>query len=470
MRNFAVERILNYGDQTARGFCRLIDGMKNSENKNPYGRRTDKPDAGESPRVDNVSILSTTNKNLRRKIFDLYTVFEISRHLSSMLDVDSLLDAILFTCIGQMGVSGAAIVVQDQSTGELSKISIKGINLPETISWKFSPVGPLARYLQRIARPQLFDILRNNIPENSEDFTRLKMLEAELIAPLIAKDNLLGILFLPRKLSGMAYQDNDLEFVSILVNQLSVGLDNAGLYEREKKALQELRSTQQRLIESEKLAALGKLSASIAHEVNNPLGIIKNYLAIISRLSGEDSNMKNNVEIVQEEVDRIALIVKQLLDFYRPTVEEPIEFDAGEILTAVLDLIKNDFQNSRIEIERSFDPEPLRLYGSPEKLKQVFLNLLLNARDAMPGGGKITISTRKLDKIGEIKFIDNGTGISRTDLQKIFEPFYTTRKDGGTGLGLAVCYGIIRSHDGSIQASNNNGGGATFTIRLPLKA
>ncbi len=444
--------------------------MKNSKDKNPSKDATDKLETVEPSPTDNIGIISATNKNLRRKIFDLYTVFEISRHLSSMLDIDSLLDAILFTCIGQMGISGAAIVVQDQSTGDLSKISIKGINLPEIESWRFSRVGPLARYLQRTPGPQLFDILRKHIPENSEDFARLKMLEAELIVPLITKDNLLGILFLPRKLSGMAYQDNDLEFVSILVNQLSVGLENAGLYEREKKALQELRSAQQRLVETERLAALGKLSASIAHEVNNPLGIIKNYLAITSRLPTDDPDVKKNLAIVQEEVGRIALIVKQLLDFYRPTVEQPMEFDACETLTAVLDLVKNELENSRIRIVRSFDNKPLWLDGSPEKLRQVFLNLLLNSRDAMPKGGKITISARKLNKTVEMKFIDNGTGIPEADLRRIFEPFYTTKRDDGTGLGLAVCYGIIRSHYGTIWASNNPGGGATFTIRIPLKA
>ncbi len=443
--------------------------MKKSKSKNPYEEPTDKLELAKPSQVDNIGIIPANNKNLRRKIFDLYTVFEISRHLSSMLDIDSLLDAILFTCIGQMGVSSAAIVVRDQSTGELSKISMKGISLPETISWDFSRVGPLARYLQRTPGPQLLDVLRKHIPENSEDFERLKMLEAELIVPLITKDNLLGILFLPRKLSGMGYQDNDLEFVSILVNQLSVALDNAGLYEREKKTLRELRSAQQRLIESERLAALGKLSASIAHEVNNPLGIIKNYLAIISRLAGDNSDMKKNVVIVQEEVDRIALIVKQLLDFYRPTVEKPVEFNVSEILTAVLDLVKNEFEDSRIKVERSFDTTPCRMVGSPEKLKQVYLNLLLNSRDAMPDGGKIKISTRKTDETMEINFIDSGSGICEKDLPRIFEPFYTTKDDGGTGLGLAVCYGIIRSHDGTISALNNPGGGATFTIRLPLK-
>lgn len=443
--------------------------MKNSEKKSPYEEPTEKLELAEPSIADNIGILSVTNKNLRRKIFDLYTVFEISRHLSSMLDIDSLLDAILFTCIGQMGLSGAAIVVQNPSTGELSKFSVKGINLSETISWSFSRVGPLARYLQRTPGPQLLDVLRGRIPENSEDFARLKMLEAELIVPLIAKGKLLGVLFLPRKLSGMRYQDNDLEFVSILVNQLSVAVDNAGLYEREKEALLELRSAQQRLIESERLAALGKLSASIAHEVNNPLGIMKNYLAIISKSAGNDSDMKKNVDIVQGEVGRIALIVKQLLDFYRPTVEKPVEFDAGEILTAVLDLMKNEFENSQIEIERSFCSTPCMLVGSPDKLKQVFLNLLLNSRDAMPDGGKIEVCTRKLNESVEIKFTDNGTGIAEEDLLKIFEPFYTTKKDGGTGLGLAVCYGIVRSHNGTINASNNAESGATFTIRLPLK-
>lgn len=456
--------------QTAREFCRLIDRMKNSKKKKPLEEQTDRLDKVELPSVNNIGAISTTNKNLRRKIFDLYTVFEISRHLSSMLDIDSLLDAILFTCIGQMGVSSAAIVVHDQSTGELSKVSMKGMTLPGTASWNISRVGPLARYLQRRPGPQLFDILRNHIPEDSEDFARLKMLEAELIVPLITKDNLLGILFLPRKLNGMKYQENDLEFVSILVNQLSVALDNAGLYEREKKALLELRSAQQRLIESEKLAALGKLSASIAHEVNNPLGIIKNYLAIISRLAGDNSEVKINLEIVQEEVGRIALIVKQLLDFYRPAVEKPIEFDACEILNVVLDLVKNEFENSSIEIEKSFDSVPCNVVGSPEKLKQVYLNLLLNSRDAMPEGGKLIISAGRLDEIVQIKFTDNGTGISEEDLKKIFEPFYTTKKDGGTGLGLAVCYGIVRSHNGMIRASNNPDGGAIFTIRLPFKA
>lgn len=413
--------------------------------------------------------LSDINKNLRRKIFDLYTIFEISRHLNSMLDVNSLLDAILFTCIGQMGVSGAAIAVQDQNGDDFSKIQVKGISLPESISWSFPRTGPLARSLHHAARPRLVESLLESVTKGSGDYDRLHALEAELAVPLMAKGNMLGILFLPRKLNGLPFQEDDLEFISILVNQLSVALDNAGLYESERKAFIELRSTQQRLLESERFAALGKLSASIAHEVNNPLGIIKNYLAIISKSTPHVGEMSANLDIVREEVDRIALIVKQLLDFYRPAIEQPVEFDLCNVLSTTLDLMKNEFVNYGIEINRPPKDTICKITGLPEKIRQVFLNLLLNSRDAMPDGGKINISLTKNDKFMEVVIADTGAGIDDAILPNIFEPFYSTKKDSGTGLGLAVCYGIIRSHQGTITASNNPEGGASFVIRLPLE-
>lgn len=412
--------------------------------------------------------LSEFNRNLRRKIFDLYTIFEISRHLNSMLDVNSLLDAILFTCIGQMGVSGAAIAMQVEAGGDFSKIHFKGMSLPDSISWIFPRKGPLARLLQRKTKPQLLDRVISTVPQDSDDFTRLVALEAELIVPLITKGDLLGILFLPRKISGMRFQEDDTEFVSILVNQLSVALDNASLYESEKKALLELRSTQERLLESERLAALARLSASIAHEVNNPLGIIKNYLAIISRVAPDKEEIRSSLNIVREEVDRIAFIVKQLLDFYRPSLDEPIDFDLSEILAATLDLMKNEFSAAGIEIARRKEIPQCIITGSPEKIKQVFLNLLINSCDAMPDGGKIEITVSRNEKSAEIAISDNGTGIDENILPNIFEPFYTTKKDSGTGLGLAVCFGIVRSHNGTITAMNNENGGATFLIRLPL--
>ena len=429
----------------------------------------DKLASEDFPAASHIGALADTNKSLRRKIFDLYTIFEISRHLNSMLNVESLLDATLFTCIGQMGVSGAAIIVEDASSNKLSHFHFKGLTLPKDIMMQFSRVGRLARHLQRTAKPQLRSQLIKAVPEDSDDYFKLKTLEAELIVPLLSKGNLLGILFLPKKLSGSPYQENDLEFVSILVNQLSVAIVNAHLYESEKEALLELRSAQKRLIESERLAALGRLAASIAHEVNNPLGIIKNYLTINSKLADQNLELKNHVTIVHEEVDRIAKIVRQLLDFYRPTLEKQVELNIIELLTSAIDLIAPKFVDMGIIIRTEFSEKNLNIYGSPNKLKQVFLNLLLNARDVMPEGGKLKVTAGRNRDIAEIEFADTGSGITQEDLPRIFEPFFTSKKDSGTGLGLAVCHGIIGSHNGTIAAVNNSDGGATFIIRLPLK-
>jgi signal transduction histidine kinase len=425
--------------------------------------------AEEFPAANQIGALTDANKGLRRKIFDLYTIFEISRHLNSMLNLESLLDATLFTCIGQMGVAGAAIVVQDSGDNKLSHFHWKGLTLPKNIIMHFSRVGRLSRHLQRIAQPQLIQELRAAIPAESEDFLKLKTIEAELVVPLISKGNLLGILFLPRKLSGLPYQENDLEFVSILVNQLSVAIVNAHLYESEKQALLELRSAQKRLIESERLAALGRLAASIAHEVNNPLGIIKNYLTILTKMPNVSDEAKNDVAIVHEEVDRIARIVRQLLDFYRPTLERQIELDLIEVINSTLDLVAQKLDSAGVEIERIFPVDSIQISGSSSRLKQVFLNLILNARDAMAAtGGTLIVEAKCLAGFAEISFSDSGTGIPAEDLPRIFEPFFTTKKESGTGLGLAVCHGIISSHNGVISASNNARGGAIFSIKLPL--
>lgn len=445
---------------------RMMGGKKGNNRKH---ESTERIEIGDLSLIVGRGELPVSDKNLRRKIFDLYTIFEISRHLNSMLDVNSLLDAILFTCIGQMGVSGAAIAVQDHGGEDFSKIHVKGITLPDSIPWIFSRNGPLAQHLHRNAKPQSVGIIEKSVARNSDDFARLDSLEAELVVPLAAKGNLLGMLFLPRKLSGLPFQDDDLEFISILVNQLSVALDNANLYESERKALVELRSTQQKLLESERLAALGRLSASIAHEVNNPLGIIKNYLAIISKSVRDDSELNSNLKIVREEVNRIAFIVKQLLEFYRPTLDQQVDFNLSRVLDNTLDLMKNEFIKSGIGIEKSSIDSACRVAGSPEKIKQVFLNLLINSRDAMPDGGRIDISIKSNEGFAEIVFADDGSGIDSSIMPNIFEPFYTTKKESGMGLGLAVCYGIIRSHNGTITASNNTQGGATFTIRLPLE-
>ena len=236
------------------------------------------------------------------------------------------------------------------------------------------------------------------------------------------------------------------------------------------RANRELRDTQEQLIHSEKLAALGRLSADIAHEINNPLSGIKNSLYLLSDSVSE--NKKGYLEIAEQEVDRISGIVQKLLDLYRPKKEILAPTNVNVPLDDILEIVKKQFANRSVRIIKDFDQKLPAVMASSEHLKQVFLNLILNAVEAMPEGGDLTIKTYSRPAGSPeviIEFTDTGCGIPEEEIDKIFDPFFTTKKGGkGTGLGLSVSYGIIKRYDGIIEVRSKVGRGTTFNIILPI--
>jgi len=442
--------------------------MNESEPITPFPGKEDISLDGGSDLVNQISRLSDANRRLRRKIFDHYTVFEISRHLSSMLDTESLIDAILLTCLGQMGAESAVIFLADSKLQHLTNPHSKGIELEGLANIKINYKSKLVKTLLHTGKPMTSIELKNQVKDSKNMKELSKFIDIKLAAPLLMKDRLLGILFLPAKISEAAYYESDLEFLSLLMNQLSVALENAQLYEREREINEKLQKTQKLLVETEKMAALGKLSASIAHEVNNPLGIISNYLQILSVRKVPDDVHSNYIRILKEEVSRIAGIVKQLLAFYRHHQEQITEVDVNLIIAESLALLSHQLSTSNIKVYLDIKKNLPKIPGSPEKLKQVFLNLIMNARDFMPQGGQLDISASNKGSAIEIDISDTGSGIDEENLTNIFEPFFTTKGKEGTGLGLAVCYGIIQWHQGTIKASNNERGGAKFIITLPI--
>ncbi|MCP4583403.1 MAG: GAF domain-containing protein [candidate division Zixibacteria bacterium] len=444
--------------------------MNDRESITPFPDSNPNRSAGGNNSLANqISRLSDANRRLRRKIFDHYTVFEISRHLSSMLDTESLIDAILLTCLGQMGVEGAVIYLVDNKSEYLSAPHAKGIDNEGLNGIKIAYDSDLVKAFLLKGKPLTSLELLSHIDDDTNINELSRFLDIKLAAPLLMKDRLLGILFLPGKISKANYYENDLEFLSLLMNQLSVALENAQLYEREREINEKLQNTQKLLVETEKMAALGKLSASIAHEVNNPLGIISNYLQILAIRKVPDDVYENYIKILKEEVDRIARIVRQLLAFYRHHQQQVAELDINVVIAESVALLSHQLSTANINIFIDIKKNIPKLQGSSEKLKQVFLNLIMNAKDFMPNGGDIEIIARanKTDIIIDIS--DSGPGIEPKNLAKVFEPFFTTKEKEGTGLGLSVCYGIIQWHQGTITVSNNKRGGAKFTITLPIE-
>jgi C4-dicarboxylate-specific signal transduction histidine kinase len=235
----------------------------------------------------------------------------------------------------------------------------------------------------------------------------------------------------------------------------------------------ELVRARESLFRAEQLATLGRLASGVAHEIGNPLGAITGYVELArARLRAAPNPAVDDLVVrIGSEAERIDSIVRELLDFARPAPLALHAVDLGAALDAAVRLaeVQGRFKGIEVEVER---PSALRVRADERRLSQVLLNLLLNAADAMGGRGRVTLAARPLVRdrreVVEVVVRDTGPGIAPEHLPLLFEPFFTTKPPGqGTGLGLAVCHGIVASFGGSISAANAPGGGAVFTLELP---
>lgn len=230
---------------------------------------------------------------------------------------------------------------------------------------------------------------------------------------------------------------------------------------------QELEQAQAQLIRTEKLASIGQLAAGVAHEINNPLGTILIYSHLLQKSLEPDDPRKEDIALVISEANRAKEIVQGLLSFAREKKLRASEININDILDEVLSLVVNQSLFHNIKIKKSFDQDPQAIVADETQLKQVFLNIILNAAQAMEGNGKLTISTVFDKKQIKVKIADTGPGIPPEVMGKLFSPFFTT-KEKGTGLGLAISYGIIEHHQGKIDVETDLGKGSTFIVTLPV--
>jgi nitrogen-specific signal transduction histidine kinase/iron only hydrogenase large subunit-like protein len=246
------------------------------------------------------------------------------------------------------------------------------------------------------------------------------------------------------------------------------------IYQQLKKSHKQLQSSHQeleqahaQLIKTEKFASLGQLAAGVAHEINNPLGTITIYSHLLLKSLENEDPRKEDIELIISEANRAKEIVQGLLSFARETKLRESEMNVNDLLEDVLALISNQSLFYNIKIEKSFYQDIPSINADETKLKQVFLNIILNAAQAMEGNGKLILGTSTDKKQIKIKIQDTGPGIPPENMDKLFSPFFTT-KEKGTGLGLAISYGIIERHKGRIDVYSELGKGSTFTIILPI--
>ena len=262
----------------------------------------------------------------------------------------------------------------------------------------------------------------------------------------------------------------DQELFMILARQAGAALENARLYSELKESLKNIEMSQQALIESEKQAAAGRLTAAIAHEINNPLQALQNCLDLASRKNLNQTERTHYLELAKSELVRLMSTVQRMLDFYRPGVRDRKSTQVNDLLERILALMKPQFDELGIVVHLDLDPKlPLVMVVS-NQIQQVFFNLLINAMEAIPDGGEIWVQTRRLSKLKppaiEIIIEDSGPGIPESQRANLFKPVEST-KEKGTGLGLSVSYGIMTAHGGKITLLDGRGRGACFQLILP---
>ena len=244
----------------------------------------------------------------------------------------------------------------------------------------------------------------------------------------------------------------------------------------------QVKETHEKLLHQDKMSSLGKLSASVVHEINNPIAGILNLIMLMQRIAEEETLGQDQIEqfnqylkLMETETRRTSRIVSNLLAFSRQSKMEPKRVNLNRLVEQTLFLNSNLLKIDGVKVDNNLDPDLPDLLGSEDQLQQVFMNLVSNATEAMEGagGGVLTIESKHLlseDSL-QINFQDTGPGIPEEDISKLFEPFFTTKKKGkGVGLGLSVAYVIVQEHGGSIYVKSKEGEGTTFQVRLPLKS
>jgi two-component system NtrC family sensor kinase len=236
------------------------------------------------------------------------------------------------------------------------------------------------------------------------------------------------------------------------------------------KTERDLAEARQHLLQSEKLAAMGRLTSQIAHELNNPLFGIMNTLELLKTEIPPSNKRRRLLDMSLSETVRLADMLKKMLSFSRPDETERAALDVNTVIDELMVLYDKRFRENSIKVKLDLTPDPGIIMASRDQLRQVFINLFSNAMYAMPDGGILTLSTRPNGNMVYIIVEDTGTGIKPEHLEKVFDSFFTTKTDSikGVGLGLSVCYGFIQDHDGDITVESQYGEWTRFTIKLPL--
>ncbi|MCZ7544088.1 MAG: response regulator [Anaerolineae bacterium] len=409
-------------------------------------------------------------ENLKRRTSELETLVGFGGRLNESLEVDALLQTVLTETAAAVAAHNAALLVYD-ADGALRRFRF--LRFPEPATDPAALAQELAAHFQQAPDDGWAGDESPLAPIMTPYGYR-----SVLWTTLYHHGGRLGTLALACDEPG-AYNEDHLRLLKSIGEQAALAVRNAELYgelrnyaENLEAMVEErtaaLQTAQEELVRSEKMASLGRLSASIAHEVNNPLQAIRNCLELaIEDIEADYDVDKEMLQVAEQHVRRIRDITTRLLTFSRNSSDERGAVDVNDLLGEIFTLTRKQMENAGVALEPALGPLPT-IEATADQLRQVFLNLTLNAIEAMPEGGTLRVVSAEENGCVVVTFADTGVGIASENLSRLFEPFFSTKHEG-TGLGLSVSYGIIEAHGGAIEVASEFGQGATFRVRLPIR-
>jgi len=404
----------------------------------------------------------------RRRAEELGLVLEVGRSLVATLELRQVLDAGVRNLARIVEAPDAYLFLADPKQGHLELWAAAG-TFPQLVGSRVPSTPPqdsLAALVFHRTEPLALETGAQD-PAIHPDLLGLTQGSAYLGLPLVVRDRAIGCALIVDPGGPRRFDAAEVERAAAIANQLAVAVENARLYDDLRRSYAELGRAQTQLVARERLAALGEIAAVVAHEVRNPLGVIFNSLGSLRRMLRPEGDAKMLLDIIGEEADRLNRIVGDLLDFARPSTPtlrpEALDRLLDEAVSAAL--AENP---AGVAVEKELEAGMPPVSMDARLVRQAVLNVAVNAAQAMQKGGTLTVRARIDGTFAHVELADTGPGVPEEVRHRIFEPFFTT-KASGTGLGLAVVKRIVEGHRGEVSVSSTPGGGAVFTLRLPIE-
>ncbi len=419
--------------------------------------------------LSSVMVNAQRYQQLQTSVRQLQAVRETALDMAGEMDLEVLLRRVVHRVRLLVEAKGAELALVDASRVRI----VVSENPWQDYTGKEVPM--MAGIIGRVAAlGEPLVVADYNAWEGREHLEQREPFQAMAAVPLQLKGQVIGVLAVSDDKPGRVFRNDDVRLLELLAPQVAVFIRNARLYQELQERMAAQKATEQQLVRSARLAAVGEMAAGVAHELNNPLTTVAGFVELVLEELPPDWPQRADLELVLREARRARSVVRNLLDFSRPTENMRVRTDMNELIGDVLTLVQHLVRTLGVELRIQLWEDVPWVSVDPNQIKQVLLNLVHNALQAMPHGGVLTVQSaqkrRRKQRWLTVRVEDTGVGIPQDNLSRIFEPFFTTRPVGsGTGLGLSVSYGIIKEHGGFIEVESAPGEGSCFTIWLPVE-